>query len=101
MCAIRMLRRSSGDFFRCVQMAQTVISAELSPTLLLLMPADSGYRQMPWMPPIILQLAPSGQPPKKQVRAQYLLPVLESWSAQFGFAAVPGGMSVGHGAESQ
>merc|ERR1712187_363412 len=41
-----------------------------------------------------LHLAPVGQPPKKQVSAQYLSPVV-SWSTQLGLAFVPAGTSVG------
>ena len=40
-------------------------------------------------------LAPSGQPPKMQARAQYLSPVLESCKMHMGLAVVPSGTSVG------
>ena len=39
---------------------------------------ESGYRQMLVGKPIEVHLAPVGQPPKKHVRAQYLLPEPES-----------------------
>merc|ERR1711988_236915 len=52
--------------------------------------------QMPVMPRC-WHVAPVGQPPKKQVNAQYLSPELESWSTQFGLAVVPAGTSVGQG----
>merc|ERR1712139_117953 len=36
-----------------------------------------GYTQMPMIPPTCAHLAPVGQPPKIQVKAQYLFPL---WS---------------------
>merc|ERR1719277_2897785 len=56
--------------------------------------ASASYMQSP-VKPECWHLEPGGQPPMKQVSAQYLSPDW-SGSTHCGFAVVPGGTSVGH-----
>merc|ERR1712087_680021 len=74
---------------------QTAIKVESASSSSLMLELACGYKQSP-VRPLCLQEAPGGQPPIKQVSAQYLSPEDESCRTHCGVAVVPSGTSVGH-----